>query len=181
MKDEVNSAAGFLARLLLARNVAPVTVEKFRKKLTYLLLNHYQDHWFPEKPYKGSGYRCIRFNHYVNDPIVEKASRSCGMSVEAVRSLFPREFTMWVDPMDVSYRIGENGSIGVLYCTAANDNCNNSFQERLSNVAVAEQHKQTASHLHQLQPEANLSTCGQQANQLHQQLQYHAEMPMVYS
>ena len=28
---------------------------------------------------------------------------------------FPSELTMWIDPLEVSYRIGENGSICVLY------------------------------------------------------------------
>lgn len=161
MKDEVNSAAGFLARLLLARNIAPGTVESFRKTLTTLLLNHYRDHWFPEKPFKGSGYRCIRILYNKVDPIVEKATRACGLPVEALKSLFPQELTMWVDPKDVSYRIGENGSIGVLFGSESNSQTDD----------------QAASHSNSLHP-----TCGQQANHLHPQLhQYPKEMQMVLS
>ncbi|PVD24716.1 hypothetical protein C0Q70_15201 [Pomacea canaliculata] len=170
MKDEVNSAADFLARLLLARNVASNVVENFRKKLTNLLMNHYQDHWFPDKPFKGSGYRCIRFHHRV-DPIVEKASRSCGLSLDVTRSLFPQELTMWIDPRDVSYRIGDNGSIGVLFGTGA-------VVDNGSSSELGSTHQQQ----HQHQSETTLSTCGQQAyGNLHQQFQYHTEMAMVYS
>lgn len=171
MKDEVNSAAGFLARLLLARNIAPGTVENFRKTLTSLLFNHYRDHWFPDKPFKGSGYRCIRILYNKVDPIVEKATKACGLPVEALRSLFPQELTMWVDPKDVSYRIGENGSIGVLY---ANDTNSQSVDKPPE--------QQAASHSSSLHPEPSMATCGQQANHLHPQLhQYPKEMQMVLS
>lgn len=167
MKDEVNSAAEFLAKLLAARKIAPGTVESFRNTLTSLLFSHYRDHWFPEKPFKGSGYRCIRILYNKVDPIVEKATKACGLPVEAVKSLFPQELTMWVDPADVSYRIGENGSIGVLYPN-----------ESSSSQTV----EQAASHSTSLHPEASLATCGQQANHLHPQLhQYPKEMQMVLS
>jgi len=32
-----------------------------------------------------------------------------------LHNIFPSELTMWIDPLEVSYRIGENGSICVLY------------------------------------------------------------------
>merc|ERR1712045_230814 len=32
-----------------------------------------------------------------------------------IHATFPSELTMWIDPLEVSYRIGENGSICVLY------------------------------------------------------------------
>uniref|UniRef100_A0A4W5KIG2 Si:dkey-42i9.4 n=1 Tax=Hucho hucho TaxID=62062 RepID=A0A4W5KIG2_9TELE len=51
------------------------------------LTEHYQHHWFPQAPCEGSGYRCLRINHKM-DPLIGQA---------------------------VSYRIGEDGSICVLY------------------------------------------------------------------
>lgn len=90
-----------------------------RRLLTALPLSlpfaeHYKHHWFPEKPFKGSGYRCIRINHKM-DPIISKAASQIGLSLPQLYQLLPSELTLWVDPYEVSYRIGEDGSICVLY------------------------------------------------------------------
>ncbi|KGL86225.1 Protein BTG1, partial [Charadrius vociferus] len=75
---------------------------------------HYKHHWFPLAPSKGSGYRCIRINHKM-DPLIGKAAGMIGLSHERLFQLLPSELTLWVDPFEVSYRIGEDGSICVLY------------------------------------------------------------------
>lgn len=75
---------------------------------------HYQHHWFPDRPQKGSGYRCIRINHEM-DPLIGRAAGRIGLTAAQLFSLLPRELTLWVDPYEVSYRIGEDGSICVLY------------------------------------------------------------------
>ncbi|KAK1789596.1 hypothetical protein P4O66_015496, partial [Electrophorus voltai] len=71
-------------------------------------------HWFPDRPCKGSGYRCIRINHKM-DPLVGQAGQRIGLSIQQLYLLLPSELTLWVDPFEVSYRIGEDGSICVLY------------------------------------------------------------------
>ncbi|MEE6480326.1 hypothetical protein FKM82_012538 [Ascaphus truei] len=78
---------------------------------------HYKHHWFPEKPCKGSGYRCIRINHKM-DPLIGQAAIRMGLSSHQLFKLLPSELTLWVDPYEVSYRIGEDGSICVLYESA---------------------------------------------------------------
>lgn len=77
-------------------------------------IEHYKHHWFPEKPCKGSGYRCIRINHKM-DPLIGQAAQRIGLSSQELFQLLPSELTLWVDPYEVSYRIGEDGSICVLY------------------------------------------------------------------
>nr|AII97777.1 BLTX401 [Nephila pilipes] len=113
---EIESASTFLANLLRLENrqIKFARIEMFRRTLEELLRHHYQHHWFPEKPCKGSGYRCLRINHKM-DPLIAKAGDVCGFNEADLRKLLPNELTMWIDPQEVSYRIGENGSICILY------------------------------------------------------------------
>ncbi|KAK3579358.1 hypothetical protein CHS0354_029654 [Potamilus streckersoni] len=129
MKKEVKSAVDFLTNILRSRNVDRVQTHFFNTKLQNLLYSRYEDHWFPDKPCKGSGYRCIRFNHSL-DPIVREAGLSCGIEETTMKSFFPRELTMWVDPHEVSYRIGENGSVGVLFSSENDTDQENTSQSQ---------------------------------------------------
>lgn len=116
MKLELLSASNFLVHLvrLARRNVPESQLQKFHECLIDVLRRRYRDHWFPDKPFKGSGYRCIRINGKF-DPLIGSAGEACGLSTKFLHSIFPSELTLWVDPLEVSYRIGENGSICVLY------------------------------------------------------------------
>ena len=121
MKEEIKSAVDFLSNILSSRDDINSTKGKqFNTVLRNLLSARYQDHWFPEKPFKGSGYRCIRLNHNM-DPLILEAGRICGLNHAFLESTFPPELTIWVDPMDVSFRIGENGSVGILYQSEPED------------------------------------------------------------
>lgn len=117
MRIEIKSAANFLvdlARLSSSSDLNDEQLERFRGNVVDILLRHYTDHWFPDKPNRGSGYRCIRINGTL-DPLIARAGFMMGLAMNFLRGLFPKELTMWVDPQEVAYRIGENGSICVLY------------------------------------------------------------------
>jgi len=118
MRVEVTSAANFLVRLVrLNKESAVMTdhqLDMYRAALIETLRMRYREHWFPEKPCKGSGYRCIRINGKM-DPVLVAAGDLVGVPGNFLHSLFPSELTMWIDSREVSYRIGENGSICVLY------------------------------------------------------------------
>lgn len=116
MRLEIHSAANFLVHLLRLHNngLTESQLEMFRTSLTDVLRRRYQEHWFPEKPARGSGYRCLRINGKM-DPVIAQAGSAVGLPPSYLHSLFPSELTMWIDPAEVSYRIGENGSICVLY------------------------------------------------------------------
>jgi len=118
MKLELQSASNFLVHLvrLSSRNssIPENQLVSFQGSLVEVLRRRYRDHWFPEKPFKGSGYRCIRINGRM-DPVIAQAGESCGIDPQVIHNTFPSELTMWIDPLEVSYRIGENGSICVLY------------------------------------------------------------------
>ncbi|XP_068233292.1 protein Tob1-like [Palaemon carinicauda] len=118
MRIEISSAAQFLVDLVrlntTASSLSEEQLERFKANVADILQRHYTDHWFPDKPFKGSGYRCIRINGKM-DPLIARAGFMMGLAVSFLRSLFPTELTMWIDPREVSYRIGENGSICILY------------------------------------------------------------------
>ncbi|XP_006005734.1 protein BTG1 [Latimeria chalumnae] len=115
MKPEITAAVGFISKLLRTKGlVNDRQLQTFCHYLQDLLAEHYKHHWFPEKPCKGSGYRCIRINHKM-DPLVGQAAQQIGLSIQQLYRLLPSELTLWVDPYEVSYRIGEDGSICVLY------------------------------------------------------------------
>lgn len=118
MKLEVNSAADFLMNLLRLKKVEPLPdndqLQNFKGSLESLLVLHYRSHWYPEIPTKGSGYRCIRINGKI-DPLIAQAGIAVGIPPNRLRKMLPAELTLWIDPEEVAYRIGENGSICVLY------------------------------------------------------------------
>eukprot|EP00088_Acartia_fossae_P054694 TRINITY_DN6305_c0_g1_i10.p1 TRINITY_DN6305_c0_g1~~TRINITY_DN6305_c0_g1_i10.p1 ORF type:complete len:225 (+),score=65.15 TRINITY_DN6305_c0_g1_i10:211-885(+) len=116
MKLELLSASNFLVHLvrLARRGVSESQLARFHDSLIDVLRRRYRDHWFPDKPFKGSGFRCIRINGQF-DQLIGEAGEMAGLSAKFLHTIFPSELTLWVDPLEVSYRIGENGSICVLY------------------------------------------------------------------
>ncbi|XP_024215328.1 protein BTG1 isoform X2 [Halyomorpha halys] len=116
MRDEISAAVVFLVRLIeKSENFNREQLEHFKDRLSELLLEKFENHWFPEKPDKGQGYRCIRVNG-VNrrDETLEQAAIACGIRYEDMK--LPFELTIWVDPNEVCCRFGENkGS----FCTLA--------------------------------------------------------------
>ncbi|XP_038668516.1 protein BTG1 [Scyliorhinus canicula] len=115
MKTEITTAVGFITRLLRTTGlISDEQLQHFSESLEKSLAEHYRHHWFPHMPCKGSGYRCIRINHKM-DPLIARASNIIGLSSQQLFQLLPSELTLWVDPFEVSYRIGEDGSICVLY------------------------------------------------------------------
>ncbi|XP_055047056.1 protein BTG1 [Misgurnus anguillicaudatus] len=124
MKPEISAAVGFLSRFLRIKgHVNDRQLQTFSQTLQDILAEQYKHHWFPDRPNKGSGYRCIRINHKM-DPLVGQAGQRIGLSIQQLYLLLPSELTLWVDPFEVSYRIGEDGSICVLYESLPSTNGN---------------------------------------------------------
>ncbi|XP_054282073.1 maternal B9.15 protein-like [Macrosteles quadrilineatus] len=133
MREEISAAVIFLARLLeKGENFNPRQLEEFKARLSELLIERFENHWFPDLPQKGQGYRCIRVNeHSRHDVSLEKAARACGIKYEDMK--LPVELTIWVDPNEVCCRFGENkGS----YCTLA------SFNDKENLIEVSEEIKE---------------------------------------
>uniref|UniRef100_A0A0B6ZVR2 Anti-proliferative protein domain-containing protein n=1 Tax=Arion vulgaris TaxID=1028688 RepID=A0A0B6ZVR2_9EUPU len=115
MQKEIKKAVEVFHRIAFGtkNNVQKIPEKKlaeFVSVLTELLTARYAKIWYPENPDKGSGYRCIRVNNQSVDPtVVESLKRA---KIVLSKDLIITELTIWVDPGIVSFRIGEDGSVG---------------------------------------------------------------------
>lgn len=104
MREEISAAVIFLARLLeKSENFNQRQLEEFKTCLSKFLKERFENHWFPDFPQKGQGYRCIRVNELDrHDSSLEKAAVACGIKYEDMK--LPVELTIWVDPNEVCCR-----------------------------------------------------------------------------
>ena len=109
MKTEVQCGCEFISKLLTQRHLPVQFARPFRRRMEELLMERYKNHWNPSNPTQGSAYRCIRINGSRLDPVVREAAKVTGLS--NISEYLPSQLTLWIDPSDVSYRIGEDGSI----------------------------------------------------------------------
>ncbi|XP_073984534.1 protein Tob1-like [Rhodnius prolixus] len=89
-------------------------VNIFGEELEKALKEKFRGHWYPEKPFKGSAFRCLKTGDPV-DAVFERAARESGVPITDILENLPQDLAVWVDPGEVSYRIGEKGTIKVLY------------------------------------------------------------------
>lgn len=113
MQLEIKVALNFIISYLYNK-LPRRRADLFGEELERLLRKKYEGHWYPEKPLKGSGFRCVHIGEVV-DPVVELAAKRSGLAVEDVRANVPEELSVWIDPFEVSYQIGEKGVVKVLY------------------------------------------------------------------
>lgn len=105
MQLEIQVALNFIISYLYNK-LPRRRVNIFGEELERLLKKKYEGHWYPEKPYKGSGFRCIHVGEKV-DPVIEQASKESGLDIDDVRGNLPQDLSVWIDPFEVSYQIGE--------------------------------------------------------------------------
>ncbi len=77
-------------------------------------MSRFEGHWYPEAPLRGSAFRCLHLGA-PRDPVVELAARRSGLDTEEVCANVPPELSIWIDPYEVSYQIGEKGAVKALY------------------------------------------------------------------
>lgn len=120
MQLEIQVALNFIISYLYNK-LPRRRVNIFGEELERQLKKKYEGHWYPDKPYKGSGFRCIHVGEKV-DPVVEQAAKESGLDIEDVRNNLPQDLSVWIDPFEVSYQIGEKGPVKVLYVDDSNEN-----------------------------------------------------------
>ncbi|CAF1087679.1 unnamed protein product [Rotaria sordida] len=119
MKFEISIALNFLIDYLynkLPRRRVNMLGEQMQK---YLYIK-FQDHWYPERPTKGSAYRSIRISKEKIDKILINAAIDVSLDLQEILDSLPNDLTIWIDPGEVSYRIGEKGPIQILYADEKN-------------------------------------------------------------
>lgn len=111
MKDEIAAAVVFLTRIVKRNTKLSVEqLNKFSEQLALTLVERFRNHWYTDKPSKGQAYRCIRVSrNEPRDSVLAKTARDCGIHYNRLN--LPAELTLWVDPMDVSCRFGERGTV----------------------------------------------------------------------
>lgn len=111
MHTEIESAVNFLVNELSHRlgTVSEQNREVLRTRLTELLTQRFENHWYPLKPLKGSAYRCINIS--IDDGSVDtvllKAGEEIGITKNDLVSVFSKGLALWIDPNDVSCRLGK--------------------------------------------------------------------------
>ncbi|CAK9291181.1 unnamed protein product [Gordionus sp. m RMFG-2023] len=114
MLSEIQIALEFLISFL--HNKLPrYKVLKFSEKLQNRLISRFDGHWYPENSSKGSAFRCITIGNSKIDEVVREAALDADIDINTLKSAFSCDLSVWVDPNEVSYRTGENGSIKILY------------------------------------------------------------------
>lgn len=83
MHIEIAQAVEFLGRLLQSK-LDPDVVNKFKETLTELLKIRFQDHWDPQQPFRGNGYRSLsNFNGQL-DPILSAGNTITKQTIQDV-------------------------------------------------------------------------------------------------
>ncbi|CAH1118883.1 unnamed protein product [Phaedon cochleariae] len=113
MHIEVQVALNFVISYLYNK-LPRRRVNIFGEELEKALKDKFQGHWYPEKPFKGSAFRCLKTGSPV-DKVLERAAVESGVPIADVLEHLPQELAVWVDPGEVSYRIGEKGQVKVLF------------------------------------------------------------------
>ena len=118
MKTEIDHAVSFILDTM--RNKMPQTsdlqLQEMGTNLTQGLEKRYDNHWYADKPLKGSAFRCINIS--IDDHSVDLALRTAaahiGITEQQLLAAFPKGLALWVDPGDVSGQMGK-GPIFPIY------------------------------------------------------------------
>lgn len=113
MHLEVKVALNFIVSYLYNK-LPRRRADLFGEELERILMSRFEGHWYPEAPLRGSAFRCLHLG-VPGDPVVDLAARRSGLDMEEVRANVPPELSIWIDPYEVSYQIGEKGAVKALY------------------------------------------------------------------
>lgn len=146
MKDEIDCACEFLCPNVRAASgtiLSQEQLETFKTVFKKLVVDKYTNHWYPHKPMKGNGFRCIIIDKdtKVVDPIIMNAAEVSDISKDVFLSAFSYGLALWIDPGDVSYRTGHSSNVVSLYKSSTDSNCTSLPVRYQPPVSSNSQHK----------------------------------------
>ncbi|KAJ1667995.1 hypothetical protein IW140_002428 [Coemansia sp. RSA 1813] len=114
MHTEIENAAGFWVKHIPDASLAAERKEALRLALIDVLCEKYKGHWNPEQTAAGSGYRSLCNWRSLDGSLVEAAMRA-NVSIALLERLMPRDIVVWCDPHNVTYRVGDHGTVYTIY------------------------------------------------------------------
>jgi protein Tob/BTG len=124
MKDEIRQGVNFLRHFLAKFGCLDSNqIELFAYKLTLILRARYINHWYEDSPLKGQGFRCLcvkKSENYI-DTVLDQILKDTKLSISQLG--LPDDFTLWIDPGEVSVRFGDQ--VGYTYTIAKLKNKSN--------------------------------------------------------
>lgn len=121
MKEEIRVGVEFLRQFLskYGHQLTAKTIDVFASQLTAILHERYVNHWYGSMPMKGQAFRCLRIKRsedYI-DPVLERILKDLNLTLNHLG--LPNDFTLWIDPGEVSVRFGDQ--VGYTYTIAKLD------------------------------------------------------------
>ncbi len=105
MDLELRIAVEFLLSFVV-KKFKDIDTKNFVEVLIKTLSEKFQGHWYPDQPSKGSAYRCISLNDQLDNVLIRSAAES-GFDLDLLKSSLPLRLNVWIDPKEISYRIGK--------------------------------------------------------------------------
>ena len=119
MHPELISTANLITHTIrMTKNplITESRLKHFRNNLYQLLERQFMNHWFPQNPNKGTGYRCIRIYEKNIDPFIVEAGKGlCNFDINLLHETLPFQLIIWINPREVTFQVNQNMSTYVLY------------------------------------------------------------------
>lgn len=100
-----------VVRKFLDKKIPEEKLDNFSSSLSAILQNRFTGHWRPTQPNHGNAYRSIHTSVEKIDPVLRAAADQAAISNDELTNALPFTLTVWIDPAEVAFRIGTNGSI----------------------------------------------------------------------
>jgi protein Tob/BTG len=121
MKIELEAACNFVAEKLKEWvydiELTEEMIVEFKQKMNSLIAAKFEGHWYPDKPLKGSAYRCIQIltdESYISPVLLSLLEEIEWLNSSRLLGAFRKGVSLWIDPNDVSCKLGK-GAIFPVY------------------------------------------------------------------